>query len=476
MKEKRIFRRVAGVATGLLVLAVIVIFTPQAQTWAVRRMLYGAGGSSVDRVSIGLSHTSIEGLRIESGGAVLSVPLIEADVGILPAAVDGFWRFKALKASGWTLDLTHSQAAESVAAAPDSPWTERAMGGVVAAFRVPAGFSLDGLALEGDVVLPDARGRAVGRAHAILTGGGLAAGRDGSFQLSATANVGDPLAPVSSVAVAATLTMSMATPGTLTRANLRADATAVGPQIPKGIGLSFAASASQEGGKQFFSVALIRGSASVAEFSGVNPGASSKVAGTWRLDLRDTDLAPFALGRVLPAFYAAGRGVYDFDLATGDVHAAGKLQATADRLAVVSMALGALGKINMTADFDMARMGDSLRVSSLDTTIAGESPVASIRALQSFEFKPSTGELKVAMPAGDLVGISLKALPLSWLRGAVPSLDFGAGTAAGEFVMRAEDGRLVLRTKSPLKAPGVSIASLGRTYAAGLDVSAFVLA
>jgi len=477
MKEKRIFRTVAGIATGLLVVAVVVMFTPSAQTWAARRMLARVKGSSVDRVSIGLGHTSIEGLRIEREGAVLTIPSADADVGILTGAFTGFWRFRSLKAAGWKLDLTRSGEAAAMAGEPGgNPWTERAVGGVVAAFKVPAGFSLDGVGLEGDVIFPDATGRPIGRAHTVVTGGGLAAGRDGSFLCSATASVDDPQAPVTSVGVQATLTMTMAPSGTLVRANLRADAMAVGPQFPKGIGLSCAASGTQDGGKQSFSVALIRGTDRVAEVTGVNEGTSATVSGEWRLDLRDTDLAPFALGRSLPSFYAAGRGAYDFDASTWDIHASGSLQASADRLAVIAVPLGALGKLNMTAEFDMARAGDSLRVSRLNTTIAGDKPVASIRALQSFEFKPSTGELKVAMPSGDLVGISLMALPLSWLRGPFPSVVLTGGSAAGEFVMRAEDGRLVLRTKAPLQAVSVSVARAGTTYASGLDVSAFILA
>jgi hypothetical protein len=99
-----------------------------------------------------------------------------------------------------------------------------------------------------------------------------------------------------------------------------------------------------------------------------------------------------------------------------------------------------------------------------------------VRALQSFEFNPRSGELKVAVPSGDLVGISLTGLPLSWLKGAIPRLDIGGNDALGEFAMRAEDGRLALRTRTPLTVTGASLAVSGRPAGAGLDISAYVLA
>ena len=179
---------------------------------------------------------------------------------------------------------------------------------------------------------------------------------------------------------------------------------------------------------------------------------------------------------MLPAFYAAGGGDYGFDASTGDIHATGKLQATADRLARdFPRDSRPLGRVEFVADFDMARMGDSLRVSRLDTSVGGAAPVATVRALQSFEFKPSTGELKVAMPSGDLVGVSVKAMPLAWLKGVLPSVELTGNPAAGEFVMRAEDGRLVLRTRAPLQATGVAVARSGVTLAGGLEFSAFIL-
>ena len=191
---------------------------------------------------------------------------------------------------------------------------------------------------------------------------------------------------------------------------------------------------------------------------------------------RDTDPAPFTLmGAGCRPSAPQGAGTYEFDPASGDVHTAGKLRATADRLEVVAPGLGPMGRVDLVADFDVARLGASVRVARLDTSLSGASPVASVTALQSFEFNTATGELKVARPADDLVGISIKGIPLAWLKGALPRLGLDGSDAKGELVMRAEDGRLVLRTKAPLTASAVAVTASGRPLASGLELSAFVL-
>ena len=77
--------------------------------------------------------------------------------------------------------------------------------------------------------------------------------------------------------------------------------------------------------------------------------------GSWSADLRDSDVAPFALGRSLPTFRAHGEGRYDADPGLARVHLAGRMDAQASRLSVLSPALGRLGAVDLSADFDAER-------------------------------------------------------------------------------------------------------------------------
>ncbi|HEY5079338.1 MAG TPA: hypothetical protein VII43_05805, partial [Opitutaceae bacterium] len=483
MRAKRILLVSAGVVAGLLALAVAAAFNPQVQTWAARRVLASAApqGASLGRVSANLDRVSVQGLRLELNGAVLDVPEAEAQLGVVPAVLGKGYLVRTLVAKGWTLDLTRSRSplpSMRMRANPPSasPQAARAIGAILAAFNVPAGISLDGVDLEGLVLLPDDGGMPIGKAKVVLTGGGLAAGREGRFACDIASSLDDPAAPVSSVGVHATLAASMDASGTFTGVGIKAQATASGREFPNGIGLSATASAERGKGKTTYSVALVRGEAPIASIDADSPDGSRSVSGAWRLDLKDTDLAPFALGRRLPVFYVAGSGSYGLNAATGDVLARGKIQASADRLGIVADGLDVLGRLDLSATFDIARAGDSLRVDRLEANLSGESPIGSVQALQPFEFNAASGELKVARPSGDLVGISAKAIPLDWFRGALRGFRVAGGDLKGEFVMRAENGRLAMRTKAPLLTTGVSLALGTRPLAEGLEVSSFLLA
>jgi hypothetical protein len=483
MKARRTLAIALAALAGVVALAGVAALSPPVQTWAARRALASVAGpgASLESASAGWGRISLRGLRVDMDGAVLLVPSAEARVDVLSACLGRKLDLTSLVAKGWTLDLSRPQGEAppggAEGAGPEGdPWIRRAVVGAFSAFNLPARISLDGVDLEGAAILSDGRGRPMGKARITVAGGGLSPGGDGSFQCGLTAAVDDASAAVSSLRVLGTLSASMDEAGGFTRASLTMDATASGRQFPGGIGLSGSASASRGAGSVSYSLSLDRGAEEIAGLDARSAGSPMRIGGEWRLNLRDTDLAPFTLGRALPAFVATGQGRYELDAANGDVHAMGKIHTSADRLGVVSDSLAALGHVDIAADFDVARLGDSLRVDRLEAKLAGAAPVASVLALQPFEFNAATGELRVARPSGDLVGISVTGLPLSWLGGRIAGVEAAGGDFRGEFAMRAEDGRLALRTKAPLLASNVSLSRRGAPIASGLDLSAFILA
>lgn len=477
MRAKRTLIALAAVAGAGVVVAAAAL-NPRLQTWAVRRALATGRGRGVELASVALrpGRCSVEGLRLVRAGLVLTAPRVDADLAVVPAALGEGYRFEKLLAHGWTVDLTGAPPPSESSPEVPSSLAARTVGAVLVAFDLPSNLALSGVDLEGDVIFPDENGRRAGRVHVVVTGGGLSPGAEGRFQCRAEAALDDASASVSRVSVKATLSVSSDAAGALQSAELKADAEARGHGVPSGIGLTIAASTAHKAGANAYAVSLIKGSETIAAVQAQHPDGAQTLDGTWRLNLRDTDLAPFALGRSMPMFYAAGSGSVEVDASSGDVHAAGKLEATADRLGVIGRDLGALGSVRLSADFDVARLGDSLRVARLDMGLYGSTPVASVRALQSFEFNTTTGELRVAVPSGDLVGISVTGLPLSWFRSALRGVGVSGGGVSGELVLRAEDGRLALRTKAPLSASGVSVTRDSAVLADGLEISAFILA
>lgn len=153
------------------------------------------------------------------------------------------------------------------------------------------------------------------------------------------------------------------------------------------------------------------------------------------------------------------------------MQATGTLVASADKLGVVQAELASLGPVKLTAEFDVARRGDSLRVERLRAAFAGVQPVASVQSLQPFEFNPQSGELKVADPTSDLLGLALHSLPLAWVQPFLKDVAFSGTDLRGELVAKARGGGFSLRSKSPLTVAGVSLAQVGKPIFNGVDMS-----
>jgi len=190
----------------------------------------------------------------------------------------------------------------------------------------------------------------------------------------------------------------------------------------------------------------------------------------WKLDLRDTDLAPFALGRPLPVFEAVGAGMFETDTGFAVIHAAGRLQSSANRLDILQPGLEAIGVIGLFSEFDLTLHGGAVRVDRLAVNVTRPDPVLTVQSQQAFEFNHRTGELKVANPAADLLVINLQGVPVRWLAPFMQPYDLTGGTVRGEFAAGAAEGGLVLRARTPLRVNGLALAEAGRPLLANLDL------
>ena len=192
MSLKRKLAVAAALSGVVLGLAALAATSERLQTWVVRRRIAGVAptGVTIDRARIGLGSVELQGIRIERDGSVLVMPEAEGRIDVLAAAMGRGLRIRQLTAKGWTLDFSRARGAAAAAApapgqASSSSAVARALGGILAAFNVPAALSLAEVDLAGSVVLADAAGRPVGRARVTVTGGGLEPGRAGQFECGA---------------------------------------------------------------------------------------------------------------------------------------------------------------------------------------------------------------------------------------------------------------------------------------------------
>lgn len=488
MKLFRLSVIAAGGLALLLVGTVIVAFNSSFQTWAGRKALSGQPGmkATLGSLSAGLRRVELRDLRVERDGAVLIVPSLSAEMSVLSAAANNISVSK-LVAKGWTLDLS-KPAATAPAATPDSGRAATAAGstapagtapapvravnsavdafkGVFAALDLPVDVSIDGVQLEGDVILAGS----AGRLKTTLSGGGLGARREAKFSFTAQATLTDT--KINSAEVRGELVAAMDTSRTFTRLEAKLAAQVRGTPFPNGVSLQSSVAAGRGAHGETYAVSVANEGGEILAARADFPRGAQRLDGTWKVDVRDADLAPFALGLPLPAFTAVGEGRFDTDARFAAVHVLGRLNAAASRLEVIRPQLAALGELKVVAEFDVAEHDGTVSVQKLETALAGVDPVATVRTLQAFDFKPGTGELRATDATRELFGVVLHGVPLAWVKPFVPDVALEGEQVRGEFVATARGGGGSLRSTAPLRLEGLQLSQAGKPLLRGVDVS-----
>lgn len=450
------------VCVGLLCLAPV-------QTWVARRVLAGNPEyqAELQRVHIGWSGVTATAVRAKYSGAILTLPSLEADLSVLSAAFGDRIAVTRLVARGWTLDLTRYAPAQEVARGmPRGPEfsllnsayadatavpVQTVFQGVFSQLQLPVDLSLDSAVLEGTIILPGIEAGPPLPVKVSFVGGGLRAGSESNFTLNARADFVGDTAPVNLLDIGGNLRAVMDSPRTFAKIALNLNAQASGGAFPQGVQLSAELAAARVSGGENYAVTLQSVGKRLLDVQANFPENSPRLGGVWRLDMRDTDVAPFVLGRRLPAFEAVGAGMFETDAAFAGVHSAGRIKSTVHRLEAVLPGWTDLGTITVFGEFDLTQQGSQTRVEKLDVEIARPDPVLAIRALQPFEFDAATGGLKVADPQGELLAVEARDMPLEWLQPVLTDIELHGEGLHGRLVAGARDGGMALRTTAPLR-------------------------
>ncbi|HEV8073389.1 MAG TPA: hypothetical protein VGP21_04585 [Opitutaceae bacterium] len=462
------------VLAALMALVVGIAFLPSVQTWAAHRALAGRN-IDVGRVAIGLNRVELDNVHVNQPGVALTLPGAEVDLSLLSAAGKKV-SIQKLVAKGWTLDLTapggKSKSAQTAAAPAIA--TTAAFQGIFQKLHLPVDLTVDSVELSGDVVFSADPKQPPAHAQVTITGGGLAAGQEGRFDFEIDTELAGSSPAVRTLAVHGTIIARLDTPRTFSHLGFVTDGTASGPRFPQGARIHFSADALRAAAGEHYTVALDTEGKHLFALKADYPANAPKLAGDWQLNVRDADLAPFTLGRALPAFEATGDGKLEADVALGAVHATGHVHVSAGQLEVVHAGLQALGQLTLDTHFDLSQNAGVTRIDQFDVIVAGEHPVAEIRALQSFELNAKTRELKVADPAKDLFSFALQGLPLAWSQPFLPGLTVDGSDATGTLLVSARDGGMHFQSSEPLQVKNFSVARAGQPLA-HLDVATLSL-
>ncbi len=487
--SKKLFLGVAG-AAGLLLLLFAFAMTPPVQTWVARLALASKPElkAELGRIRLGWEHGTVEDIRVYFAGAVLTIPRLDAELPMKRAVLSQELIVSKLIARGWVLDLTGYAPAVEVAAmgpaqsksfslvssahAADPESMIRAVfQGVFAELQIPVDLSLDGVILEGTVVIPMGPGHPPAPVQVSLIGGGMKPGQEAVFTLNARLDLSDETLAVNRLELGGKFSAVMNTPRTFAKVAALLNTQASGVAFPQGAQLTTELSAAKVSGGENYTISLQSVGRRLLDIQANYPENSARLGGVWRLDMRDTDVAPFILGQPLPSFEAVGAGMFETDIMFLEVHTAGRIKSTADRMGAIVPALSDMGAATVFCEFNLTQKDQVIRVDKLAFDINQSAPVLGIQSLQAFEFNLESGELKVADPNADLLAIDALGLPVELVSPFLQGMAVRKGNILGRVVASARDGGVSLHTTIPLQLQNVTVASQSEKIAEALDVS-----
>ena len=305
MRVIRLFFICLAVIAALALLIVGAGFSPVVQLWFFNRQLaqFPSLHASVESVWAGFSSVEFTALRVERDGIVLTAPSLTVQLPVKTALWDRRLLVGTLVAKGWTLDLTGRPATgakETPTATgptpahdqPAAPPIATVLLGLLNRVELPCDLALDGVELEGDVLTHSSTGPNPASLHVVIKGGKLSPAHAGEFELEAGGRV--PIARLSSnrVAILGRVNVGLKTPRTFDRVEFIGRVTSAGAALPPDLDVSAAVATDAT---PTFRLEFIRGTRRLASFTANVAKDSSAMAGTWRLDLRESDLAPFFL-------------------------------------------------------------------------------------------------------------------------------------------------------------------------------------
>lgn len=468
-------RRLLFFLTGLtaaVVATVALVSLPAVQTALARRVLasHPEWGVALDRVGLRWGSLRLEGLKWAGPSAEVAVPKVELDFSVPDLLWDRAVTIRAVRARDLAITARERAEVPAVTAATTAARGDAAppavvLSGLLRRVELPVNLSLDGVDVAGGLALP---GRPASVAFS-ARGGGFADGREGKLEVALGWDSGDPR--IGTFATSGVLRARMSGPRAFSEVLLNLDSNARGDAFPGGASISTEIRVFRDRASEGYRLALATPRHAVLEMAGELRPGDDRRRGNWRLDVSSADLAPLALGFVLPGFTARGEGALEIDPAAVAPRASGKINLGLRALEVLRPELKALGDVTLHADFDAGWTSGVVSVERFSARLEGKRPVLGVDVNQPFTVNPARQEWFPAGANGELARIRIEGVPTAWLAPWLDGLALEGGDWTGEIAADVTDGGLSLRTVRAVTAGGMALTSGGRRLVQGGELT-----
>jgi hypothetical protein len=444
---------VLGVGGLLVALALV----PGIQRWAVMRAARDVQGLrlEVGTVRAGFSGVELRDVRVERSRIIVTAARADADFSLLALVFDRRLQVTRLEATGIEIDATRVDRSEAGAAAAGAP---AAAPGLLARAQLPFDLSLDNLRIEGGGKLAGEPGLPPYVVRFLITGGGVASGREGLIQIEATAEDPAPGVQVTALKVQSGLRATLSPKRTFTKVSLTTVVDATGPALSESSQLKLGAELYQTSAGENHAVTVdtvLHGEReTIARIQAQLPTGARQYDGEWELKVRTAQVAPFVLGGALPEFDLQGGGRFTFEPTGTAFNVQGRLAGRATQLEAVNPAWRGIGPVQLEANFDGGRRDGILQLAQFKMALAGAQPVLEAETTAPVRFDLRQRQLATDGAAGgSLVRVNLRGLPMAWIQPFVPAFDLSGDPITGELELTplagsAATARILLRMQS----------------------------
>ncbi len=495
-----------GIAVVCLALLVGAVCTSVVQTWIARWELAKQPGlhASVGSVSVGFSGIQALDLRVERNGVVLTVPDLEAQLPMKTALRDHRLLVSRLVAKGWTLDLSQrlglaansspettahpAPDATAVAATAREPKSNgssigsatsvnpAAFQGLLRGLSLPYDGSIDGIQVEGDILVATPKYGDASGIHVAAKGDGLAAGRTANFAIDAIATVANTSYP--SVGAHGRLTVDVAATHAVNRADFKGTVSPLGTSDVLDVVGSLAAIGHD--GDESYALEVRRSDQRYAKaVAAFHPGRP-RLEGTWKIDFGEEELRAWVPDYLVHLTAIEGAGQFDTDPQFAEPHLTGKLLAIGTNQGLLAAPPAGPQSVNLRAEFDATHRDGKLRIDRLKVGVRDENASSdsdpdaaplTLALLQPFMIDESTKAVNATNQDAEWLRVVLRKFPLTWVPPFSEQVRFGHGETTADLTVRGASGAYQLRSKGLLVANGVELLQSGRTLAQHLDLS-----
>lgn len=469
----RLFRTVL---LGLVCLALaamlagLLLQVPAIQTRLARHLLAreGVAGVELGRVAVSRGRVTLRHLQIARPGFHAHVPEVIAEVPVL-RALRGRVEIARLEARGWSVDLVDAP----VSSPGQSPGTgappAASFAGVLSSLRLPPALAVDRVDIAGEVRLPGASAAPVVWSLAV-SGGGLGAGREAEFLVSADAAVSGAL---SSLRISGRIGARVDAGSSIDRVAAVLDAVAAGDAAPAGARLRLEGGAEiGEAGAENYRFVLANPERRLLGGRAELPPGGDRITGEIDLAMQDADLAPFTLGFALPEFVAQGSAEFVVDTRFERVAAKGRLELALPKPGMLRPELSAVGPLALDGSFAAAITEGFVQIDALRASLGdGRTTVLRVDVRQPMGLALESGELRVADPSQELCSIEFDGVPTGWLEAGLPGLGLVGGSLRGRLLAGAADGGFNVRSETPLTVSAVSVSRRARPLLREVEAS-----